>query len=90
MTSLLLCRLVNVYLLILFARVILSFVPLFRPGWSPPDWLRPIVDFVYVLTDTPINFLRRFIPQPMNFPLDLSFLVWFLIVQYVFRAVFCG
>ena len=30
------------------------------------------------------------VPQPMGFPIDLAFLVWFLIVFFVQRAVCSG
>jgi YggT family protein len=87
MTRLIVCRIFMIYYYILFARVILSFVPLFRPGWMPPPALRPIVDFIYGLTDPPVNYLRRFIPQPGNFPFDLSFTVWFFVVLILQRSI---
>jgi uncharacterized protein YggT (Ycf19 family) len=49
-----------------------------------------VLDLVYALTDPPVNALRRVIPQPMGFPIDLAFLVWFLIVFFVQRAVCSG
>jgi len=88
--SLLLCRLFEIYFYILLARVILSFVPLFRPGWSPPAGIRPLVDFVYTLTDPPVSYLRRFVPQPMGFPFDLAFTVWFFIVVILQQIVCSG
>jgi YggT family protein len=90
MLGLILCRIVEIYKFILLARVILSFVPLFRPGWSPSPAVRPFIEFVYGLTDPPVNFIRRFIPQPMGFPLDLSFLVWFLLIQFVLEPILCS
>jgi YggT family protein len=82
-----LCRLLEVYWIILIVRVVLSFVPMFRPGWSPPPALRPLVDFVYTLTDPPVSYLRRFVPQPMGFPFDLAFTVWFFVVVILQRIV---
>lgn len=90
MAGLILCRIVEIYKFILLARVILSFVPLFRPGWSPPPSVRPLIEFVYGLVDPPVNYIRRFIPQPAGFPLDLSFLVWFLLIQFVLEPILCG
>ncbi|MGH2706590.1 MAG: YggT family protein [Actinomycetota bacterium] len=84
-----LCFLVQIYVYIMIARVILSFVFMFRPGWVPPSGLRPILDAIYLLTDPPVNFLRRFIPQPFGFPLDLAFLAWFLIVQFLIGGIVC-
>jgi YggT family protein len=69
-----------VYIIVLWARVIMSFVPLIKPGWTPSSGIRPLFDLVYALTDPPINALRKVVPQPFGFPLDLAFLVWFLII----------
>jgi YggT family protein len=79
----LLCFVLTVYTWVLYARIILSFVFLFKPGWAPPQGLRPVLDMVYAVTDPPVNALRRVIPQPMGFPIDLAFLVWFLAVFFV-------
>ena len=79
----LLCFIAEVYIWVLYARIILSLVLLFKPGWLPPQGLRPVLDLVYSLTDPPVNALRRVIPQPMGFPIDLAFLVWFLLVFFV-------
>ena len=84
-----LCLLLDVYVAVIYARIILSFVFLFKPGWVPPQGLRPVLDLVYALTGGSVSALRRVIPQPMGFPIDLAFLVWFLIVFFVQRAV-CG
>jgi YggT family protein len=80
-------NILQIYTYILIARVVLSFIPLFKPGWSPPAFLSPVVDIVYGLTEPPLQFLRRVIPQPMGFPFDLSFLVLFLIVNILQRII---
>jgi YggT family protein len=90
MAGQILCRVIEIYNLILFARVILSFVQVFRPGWAPGPMVRPFIDFIYGLTDPPVNYLRRVIPQPMGFPFDLAFTVWFLIVIFLLRPLFCS
>ncbi|MGH2768609.1 MAG: YggT family protein [Actinomycetota bacterium] len=84
-----LCLLLNLYFYILLARIILSFVNLFRPGWTPPSGLRPVLDVIYGLTEPPIKFLRRFIPQPLGLPIDLAFLAWFIILQVIGVIVGC-
>jgi len=85
------CLIVRLYMGILFARVIISFVFLFRPDWRPPSGIRPLLDLVYAVTDPPVNFLRRFIPPLRSgaIALDLAFIVWFIIVAYVIRGIFC-
>lgn len=82
-----LLNILSIYSWILIARVILSFIPLFRPGWVPPPFLAPVVDVVYGLTEPPLQVLRRVIPQPMGFPFDLSFLVLFVIVEILQRII---
>ncbi len=77
----------TIYGWILIGRIILSFIPLFKPGWSPPPALSPIVDLVYGLTEPPLQLLRRLIPQPMGFPLDLSFIALFVIVRMILPQV---
>jgi YggT family protein len=84
-----LCILIQIYVYVLWARVLISLVFLFKPGWAPPSGLRPVLDIVYTLTDPPINALRKVVPQPFGFPVDLAFLVWFLIV-YVAHGVVCA
>lgn len=79
----------TIYIYILFGRVILSFIPLFKPGWSPPSFLSPIVDLIYGLTEPPLQLLRRAIPQPMGLPFDLSFIALFVIVQ-ILRSIIVG
>lgn len=80
-------NLLQIYTYILIVRVVFSFIPLFKPGWSPPSFLAPVVDIVYGLTEPPLQLLRRVIPQPMSFPLDLSFIVLFLIVNILQRII---
>jgi len=75
-----LCAALMVYYLVLIARAILSFVPMFVPGWTPPAFLRPVVDLVFGLTEPPLQLLRRVIPQPMGFPLDISFMALFFLI----------
>lgn len=85
------CTLLFFYELILVARVILSWVQMFRPGWSPPTGLRPVLDFVYAMTDPPVNYLRRFIPplQSGGIALDLAFIVWFFFIVIMRRVLGC-
>lgn len=82
------CLILNAYVLVLYARIVLSFVFLFKPGWVPHSGVRPVLDIVYALTDPPINALRKVVPQPFGFPIDLAFLVWFLIVFFA-HSVIC-
>jgi YggT family protein len=59
-----------VYLILIFARILLSWIP--RMPYNP--WLRKVVDFVHETTDPYLNLFRRVIPPVGggNFALDLS------------------
>jgi YggT family protein len=59
-----------VYLILIFIRILLSWIP--RMPYYP--WLRACVDFVHQVVDPYLNIFRRFIP-PLGgggFALDLS------------------
>ncbi|RCS63250.1 YggT family protein [Microbacterium sp. JB110] len=66
-----------VYLLVLWARLILSYIPLFNRGWRPKGAGLVLAEIVYTVTDPPIKFLRRFIP-PLRLgqvSIDFSFML---------------
>jgi YggT family protein len=54
--------LVLLYMLVLFGRLILDYIPLFNREWRPKGAMLVIAEAVYTVTDPPIRFLRRFIP----------------------------
>jgi YggT family protein len=66
----------NIYVLILFARIILGWVTMFG---RIPSALTPIVRFIYEVTEPPMRFFRRFIPPVGGF--DLSPIVIFIIIR---------
>lgn len=64
-----LCRLVNIYLLMMFGRIILSWFPL-----SPGSALASVYGFLYSITEPVLGPVRRIMP-PLSFGgagLDLS------------------
>lgn len=76
-----------VYVILIFARIVISFVP--RMPYRP--WLRSVLDFITETTDPYLNFFRRFLP-PIGgggFALDLSPMIG-LIVLFVLQAVVVG
>jgi YggT family protein len=76
-----------VYVILIFARIVISFVP--RMPYRP--WLRSLLDFVTETTDPYLNFFRRFLP-PLGsggFALDLSPMIG-LIVLFVAQAIVVG
>lgn len=87
---LVLCNILGFYRYILFARVIVSFAFLFAPDWRPPGFIKSIIDVIYGLTEPPLQFIRRFVPQPSGLPLDLSFIVLYVLLQVLLRIVCTG
>ena len=83
MVAYILWWLLTIYIWLLLARVILSWVPMFAPGWTPKGPLLVIVELIYSLTDPPVRALRKIIkPVRMgNVQLDLSVLVLFVLLQ---------
>ncbi len=79
-----LCIALDVYTLILLARIILSWVTMF---WSPPPGLSPVIRFVYDLTEPIMGFFRRYIPAVGGF--DLSPIFIFIILSIVGRQIGC-
>ncbi len=78
-----LCAALNVYLLILLARAIMSWFPV-RPGTGVSSVLHVLVQ----LTEPVIAPVRRVIPPAGMF--DLSFLVVFIGIEIVHTAIGCS
>jgi YggT family protein len=63
--------LILVYAILIFANILISFVP--RMPYRP--WLRSVLDFITDTTNPYLNVFRRFMPRiggPGGFALDLS------------------
>ncbi|MEY2637906.1 MAG: hypothetical protein RLZZ194_396 [Actinomycetota bacterium] len=76
-------RFLQVFIFALFARLILDYVRMFKPSWTPHGLMLWFAESVYTFTDPPLNFFRKFIP-PLRLggvALDLSFIVLFFAVQ---------
>jgi YggT family protein len=78
-----------IYLLILIARMILSWIQVFSRDWHPTGVLLVIAEVVYTATDPPLRFLRRYIPTVRlgTVALDLSFMVLFVVILILLDAV---
>ena len=79
--SCLLYYVVTVYTVIMFLRILLSWLTMF---WSPPHSLSPAIRVLYDLTEPVLKLFRRYIP-PIGM-LDISPIVIFIILQ-VLRSV---
>jgi YggT family protein len=82
----LICIVLFLFVIVLFVRVILSWIQF--AGWRPPSTgpVRAGVELVIDVTEPPLRLLRRIVPPAGA--LDLSILVAF-VVLVVLRTVFC-
>jgi YggT family protein len=84
-----LSAIIQIFLLALFARLILDYVRMFARNWRPRGIVLAIADLVFSITDPPLRFVRRFVP-PLRIGavnLDLSFIVIFFAIQLLDRLV---
>ncbi len=68
------------YILLLLARVVLEYIPLFNREWRPQGFGLVAAEIVYTVTDPPLKFFRRLIP-PLRLgtvAIDLGFPVTML------------
>jgi YggT family protein len=77
------------YLLILIARMILSWIQTFSRDWHPTGIVLVVAEAAYTATDPPLRLLRRYIPSLRlgTVALDLSFMVLFLVLILLLQAV---
>lgn len=74
---------IDAYMLILFARMVLDWVSILAPRWYLRGVAATLIGVVYRVTEPPLRWLRRYIrPIPMGMmSLDVSFMVlWFALV----------
>jgi len=72
-----------IYWIILIGRLVLDLVQVFARSWTPRGPLLLIAEFIYTLTDPPLNLLRRVIP-PLRLgsvQFDLAFLILLIGLQ---------
>lgn len=81
-----------IYVLVLLARLIFEWVPVFDREWRPRGPMLVVAESVYTVTDPPIRFLRRFIPPlriggiAIDFAFALTMLGCFILLS-VTRAL---
>jgi len=75
--------LLQLFIISLFARVILDYVRIFSQSWRPRGVVLIFAEGVYAITDPVVRFVRRFIPPLRLGPVavDLSFILIFIVVQ---------
>jgi YggT family protein len=62
-----------VYVFVLFARLILEYIPIFNRDWRPRGAGLVAAELVYTVTDPPITLFRRIIPPLRVGPVALDF-----------------
>jgi len=67
------------FMMVLFARIVLSFVIAFSREWKPSGAVLLLAEGVFTVTDPPLKALRKVIPPLTlgSIRLDLAFLVLF-------------
>ena len=78
-----------IYLLVLFARLILDYIPMFNRGWRPQGFGLIAAEAVFTVTDPPIRFFRRIIPplRVGGLSLDFGFSLTVLVVLILMNIV---
>lgn len=75
--------LINLYMMVLFARVILDWVQFLAREWRPEGALLVAANLLYAVTDPPIRMIGRFIP-PLRIgggmAIDVGFIVLLLVL----------
>nr|WP_314842685.1 YggT family protein [uncultured Microbacterium sp.] len=77
------------YLLVLFARLILDYIPLFNREWRPKGPGLVAAELVYTVTDPPVRFFRRLIP-PLRIgtlSLDFGFSITVIVILILMNIV---
>nr|WP_218848358.1 YggT family protein [Microbacterium esteraromaticum] len=82
----------TLYILVLIARLVLDYIPLFNREWRPKGAGLVAAELVYTVTDPPIRFFRRLVP-PLRLgtiALDFGFMLTMisvLILMSIVRAL---
>lgn len=75
--------LLQLFIISLFARVILDYIRIFSPSWRPRGVVLAIAELVYAVTDPIMRFVRKFIPPLRLGPVavDISFILIFFVTE---------
>ena len=81
----------NLYVLILIARLVLEYVAVFARDWRPKGPLLLLSEVVYTLTDPPLKAIRKVVPnlQLGSVSLDLSFIILLFAIS-IPRGILAG
>lgn len=79
----------TLYVLVLIARLVLEYIPLFNRQWRPKGAGLVAAELIYTVTDPPIRFFRRLVP-PLRIgtiSLDFGFMLTMLCVLILMAIV---
>lgn len=79
----------RLFLVLLFARMVLSWVPVLVRDWEPRGAVLVAAEMVYSVTDPPLRALRKVL-RPVRIGtvlLDLAFIGLFILVSLLMRIV---
>ena len=88
LVGVLLLFVLNIFLGLLFVRLVVDWVQIFARQWTPKGPVLVVLEVVYSITDPPIMFVRRFVPPLWigSIALDTSFLI-VLVAVYLLRIL---
>lgn len=68
---------IGLYILVMWARLILDYARFFAPRWKPKGFVLVLCELVYTLTDPPINMVRKVVPplRVGNIAIDLAWMI---------------
>ncbi|GAA1474104.1 YggT family protein [Corynebacterium felinum] len=75
---------IDIYLLILIARILIEMIVTFSRNYQAPSWFNRLAESIFIVTDPPVKALRKLIP-PIRLgavALDVSILVLFFALQF--------
>ena len=87
--KLVLTYILTIYLVILIARMVISWIQMFARSWVPTGVILVIAESIFTATDPPLKFLRRYI-RPLRIgtvAIDLSFMVLFIVILILLDVV---
>jgi YggT family protein len=79
----------TIYLVILIARMVVTWIQMFARQWVPRGVVLIIAEGIFTATDPPLKFLRRYI-RPLRIgtvAIDLSFMVLFIVILVLLDVV---
>lgn len=82
----------TLYVLVLIARLVLDYIPLFNREWRPKGFGLVAAEYVYTITDPPIRFFRKLLPPLRIGTISLDFgftltMISVLILMSIVRAL---